>query len=132
MLDGLELGGLSDPQDGDSPGTNEREAELGSNGWLRESLRQSNAESVDRLLFRAPPHNFDVRKLGRHHVEEVALPALRLEQRKAALGKRDRKRDSRRASARADVDDRTFCSAQQRSGAESVFKKNAAGFLEGG
>ena len=108
------LGGVSDPQDRDAANANQRKTQLRGDRRLGQRLRESDSERLRRLLLRATPRHLDVRKLGCETAQELTLAPLGFEQCEVAVGKRHSERDSRGASARADVDDRARRRLDQR------------------
>ena len=117
------LGRLADPEHDRSSWADERQAPLGGDRRRRERLRDRDAGPVGLLLLGAAPDDPGVRR--RPALEEVALPALRLEQHELVPRQRERERDARRAAARADVDDRALEPAQQLDRPQRVLEQDA-------
>ena len=124
------LGGVREPQDRRSSACDERETELCRDGWLCECLRECHAERVRRLLLGASPDHAHVVERRRNGLEESALPALGLEQRELPLGEAGRKRDPRRASARADVDDRAGKPIEERERPQRVVEQDTTSIVK--
>ncbi len=96
----------ADPEDDTAALADERQAPLDRRRRMGERLRDRDAVRLDGLLLRPAPDDLEVRQLARPALEEVALAALRLEQRDRPAGERRGERDARGAAARPDVDDR--------------------------
>ncbi len=118
------IGGLTEPENCCAAHADERKAPLDCHRRLRERLRQRDSEALDRLLLGSTPHDRRVRR--RPLAEEVALPALGIEQRYLAFRQRSRERNPRRAAARADVDQRPFEPLDKRHGPERVVPQHRA------
>src|SRR6185312_15899498 len=86
---------------------------------------------VDRLLLGPAADDPQVRQLVRPAVEEVALAPARLEQRHVAVRQRVRKRDARRAAARAHVDDRALESPNELDHAQGILEQHPPSFVAG-
>ena len=96
---GAFVGGLTGPENRDPAFSDERQAELGRYGGLRERLCEGNAELATALLLCTTPDDLEVRQRGGVVVQELALAALRLEERDLPIRQPGGQWDSRRAPA---------------------------------
>src|SRR5205823_10882540 len=89
-----------------------------------ECLRRRDARPVGRLLLSPAPNDTSVR--GRPELEELALPALRLEQDDLPVGQGNRERDPGRTAAGADVDDRSLVRAHELDRTQRICEQSLA------
>jgi hypothetical protein len=121
-----EASGPADPEHRDSARPHEGKAELGCNGRLCERLRESDSEGVYWLFLRAAPDDPDIRELRGVPAEEVALPALCLQERDVTIGQCGGQGNPGRASARSDVDDRPGAGGHDAGRQQRFVDQNAA------
>jgi hypothetical protein len=94
-----------DEEDRGSSRGHERQTPLDSDHRRRQRLRERDAVALRLLLLGPPSHDPYVREIAGDRLEELALARVRLQQEDLPVGERSRNGDSRRAPARADVDD---------------------------
>jgi hypothetical protein len=80
---------------------------------------------LDRLLLSAAPDNAKVRQLVSPALQELSLAPLGLEQGHFPVGERGSERDSRRAAAAPDVDDRAIEAADELEAGQRVVEQDA-------
>src|SRR5207248_9696090 len=115
-------------EDGGASRSDERERPLRRGGRLGERLRDRDPEAVGLLLLGATVHDCRVRR--RMLPQELALAAVRLEQRHLALRKCERERDPGGAPARADVYDRALVTPYELEPAQRVVEQRAPRLLQ--
>src|SRR5262249_12103935 len=120
-------GGPAEPDQSGPSHPDEGQAQLDGDGRLRERLRERDAVALDGLLLRSSPDNADVRELAGEPFEELALPALCLEEREHPVRQRDRQGQPWASSSRSDVDHTARQRVYERGRAQSVLEQDASG-----
>ncbi len=108
------------------PSCDQRQAPLSGDRRLRKRLCDRDPVRLDRLFLGTAPDDAEVRELLGPLLEELRLPALGLEQCDVALRQRRGERDSRRAAATPDVDDRAVEAADELEPRERIVEQDAA------